>query len=80
MAMMNWFFVALAALALAVVLSLIYRSSVAMNDEDRPFLDSEQEEGEGAGWRPATRVVVTGSGGLALAMLGVVIYEIAAAF
>ena len=89
MTLLNWVFVAWAVITTALVLVLIYRSTIAMKEEDQLFLDPAEKQLEKdqqqilrslARLRPAIRVLVAGSGGLAVVMLGVVVYEVSKTF
>jgi len=89
MTLLNWIFVAWAVVTTALVLVLIYRSTVSMKEDDQLFLDPAERQLEEAQMdiqrslaklRPAIRMLSFGSGGLAATMVGVVIYSVAQAF
>jgi hypothetical protein len=85
MTLLNWIFVAWSVVTTALVLLLIYRSTVSMKEDDQLFLDpaerqleEEQKEIRRTLDRlsPALRVLGFGSGGLAVGMLGTVVYMV----
>lgn len=86
MTVLNWIFVAWSVVTTALVLLLIYRSTVAMKEDDQLFLDPAERQLEDEqkeilrklrSMQPAIRILGFGSGGLAVTMVGVVVYLVA---
>lgn len=85
MTFLNWIFVGWAVITTALVLVLIYRSTVSMKEDDQLFLDPAEKQLEEhqqdilrslARIKPTIQALSVGSGGLALVMLGVVAFEV----
>ena len=85
MTILNWVFVSWAVITTALVLVLIYRSTISMKEDDQRFLDPAERQLEEhqrqimkslARLRPTVRALCVGSGWLFLVMLGVVGFEV----
>jgi hypothetical protein len=83
MTILNWLFMTWAAITVALVFVLIYRSTVSMKEDDQLFLDPAEHQLEEEQrkirlsldrLRPAIQALSVGSGTLAVAMIGIALY------